>query len=219
MKSFAVIGLGRYGTAVVKKLFKMGYEVIALDKSMEKVNAIADFSTKAVCGDAKEESVLRESGIKNCGCVVVAIGNDISDSVLVALELKEMGIKRVVCKASDEKHKKVLKRIGADDVIIPEYESGEKTALSLVSDKFIDIIDLSDEYGIENRIVPDEWVGRSIAELSVRKRFGVNIVAIKNQLDEKDVNITPSSDYVFKDSDIVVLIGRTADINFLNNKS
>lgn len=219
MKSFAVIGLGRYGTAVVKKLFKMGYEVIALDKSMEKVNAIADFSTKAVCGDAKEESVLRESGIKNCGCVVVAIGSDISDSVLVALELKEMGIKRVVCKASDEKHKKVLKRIGADDVIIPEYESGEKTALSLVSDKFIDIIDLSDEYGIENRIVPDEWVGRSIAELSVRKRFGVNIVAIKNQLDEKDVNITPSSDYVFKDSDIVVLIGRTADINFLNNKS
>lgn len=219
MKSFAVIGLGRYGTAVVKKLFKMGYEVIALDKSMEKINAIADFSTKAVCGDAKEESVLRESGIKNCGCVVVAIGNDISDSVLVTLALKEIGIRRVVCKASDEKHKKVLKRIGADDVIIPEYESGEKTALSLVSDKFIDIIDLSDEYGIENRIVPDEWVGRSIAELSVRKRFGVNIVAIKNQLDEKDVNITPSSDYVFKDSDIVVLIGRTADINFLNNKS
>lgn len=219
MKSFAVIGLGRYGTAVVKKLFKMGYEVIALDKSMEKINAIADFSTKAVCGDAKEESVLRESGIKNCGCVVVAIGNDISDSVLVTLVLKEIGIRRVVCKASDEKHKKVLKRIGADDVIIPEYESGEKTALSLVSDKFIDIIDLSDKYGIENRIVPDEWVGRSIAELSVRKRFGVNIVAIKNQLDEKDVNITPSSDYVFKDSDIVVLIGRTADINFLNNKS
>lgn len=219
MKSFAVIGLGRYGTAVVKKLFKMGYEVIALDKSMEKINAIADFSTKAVCGDAKEESVLRESGIKNCGCVVVAIGNDISDSVLVTLALKEIGIRRVVCKASDEKHKKVLKRIGADDVIIPEYESGEKTALSLVSDKFIDIIDLSDKYGIENRIVPDEWVGRSIAELSVRKRFGVNIVAIKNQLDEKDVNITPSSDYVFKDSDIVVLIGRTADINFLNNKS
>ncbi|MCI8520308.1 MAG: TrkA family potassium uptake protein [Clostridia bacterium] len=219
MKTFAVIGLGRYGTAVVKKLFQMGYEVIAMDRNMEKVNAIADYSTKAVCGDAKDEEILRQSGIKNCSCVVVSMGNDITDSVLITLALKEMGVERVVCKASDEQHKKVLKKIGADDVIIPEYESGEKTAISLVSDKFIDIIGLSDEYGIENSHIPESWIGKSIAEISVRKRFGVNIVAIKNMLDDNYVNIMPPPEYIFNENDIVVLIGKITDINILNNKS
>lgn len=219
MKSFAVIGLGRFGAAVVKKLFEMGYEVIAVDVSMEKVNAISDFATKSVCADAKEESVLKQLGIKNCCCAVVAIGNNITDSVLATLSLKEMGIEKIVCKARDEQHKKILQRIGADDVIIPEYESGIKTALSLVSNKFIDVIDLSDEYGIENSIVPESWVGKSIADLSVRKRFDVNIVAVKNQMNQESVHISPSSDYVFKPNDIVVLIGRTEDIDRLNNKS
>lgn len=219
MKSFAVIGLGRFGATVVRKLFEMGYEVLAVDISMERVNAIADWATKAVCGDAKEEGVLKQIGIKNCSCVIVAIGSNITDSVLATLAVKEMGIERIVCKARDEQHKKILKRIGADDVVIPEHESGIKTAISLVSNKFIDIIDLSDEYGIENCIVPEGWIGKSIADLSVRRRFDVNIVAIKNQLRENDVNITPSADYVFRDSDIVVLIGRIEDINRMNREA
>lgn len=219
MKSFAVIGLGRFGAAVVRKLFEMGYEVLAVDINMEKVNAIADFATKSVCGDAKEESVLKQIGIKNCSCVIVAIGNNITDSVLATLAVKEMGIERIVCKARDEQHKKILKRIGADDVIIPEHESGIKTAISLVSNKLIDIIDLSDEYGIENRIVPESWIGKSIAGLSVRKRFDVNIVAIKNQFNENDVNISPLPDYVFRAGDMVVLIGRTEDINRMSSET
>lgn len=217
MKTFAVIGLGRFGMAAAMQLFNMGYEVLAVDKCMENVNLISDYVTRAVCGDAKEESVLKAIGIKNCDCVVVAIGNDITDSVLITLMLKEFGIKQVVCKAKDNQHKKVLKKIGADNVIIPEQEAGIKTAISLVSEKFMDIIDLSDEYSIADSVVPDSWVGKSIAELSVRKKHGVNIVAIKNQLDDNDVNITPSPEYRFRKTDIVVLVGKTADINYLNN--
>ena len=217
MKIFAVIGLGRFGTAVAMKLFNMGYEVIAVDKCMEKVNLIADYSTRAVCGDAKEESVLKALGIRNCDCVVVAMGHDITDSVLITLSLKELGVKKVVCKAKDNQHKKVLKKIGADNVIIPEQEAGVKTAAGLVSDKFMDIIDLSDEYSIADSMVPDNWIGKSIAELSVRKKYAVNIVAIKNQLDDNDVNISPSPEYVFKETDVVVLVGKITDINFLNN--
>lgn len=218
MKIFAVIGLGRFGMSVAMQLFNMGYEVLAVDKSMDKVNLISNYTTRAVCGDAKEESILKALGIKNCDCVVVAMGHDITDSVLITLLLKEMGIKKVVCKAQDNLHKKVLKKIGADSVIIPEQEAGIKTAAGLVSDRFMDIIDLSDEYSIADSIVPKSWIGKSISDLSVRKRFGVNIVAIKNQENDNDVNISPSPEYAFKETDIVVLVGKTTDINFLNNK-
>ncbi len=216
MKTFAVIGLGRYGTAVAMQLFNMGYEVLAVDKNMDNVNLISDCVTRAVCGDAKEESVLKSLGIRNYDCVIVAIGDDITDSVLITLMLKEMGIKQVVCKARDNQHKKALKKIGADTVIIPEQEAGIKTAIGLVSDRFMDIIDISDEYSIIDSIVPKSWIGKSIGDLSVRKKFGVNIVAVKSQLDEQAVNISPSSEYVFKGTDIVVLVGRTNDINKIN---
>ena len=213
MKTFAVIGLGRFGKSVASQLFNMGYEVLALDSNIENVNLIADYVTSAVCGDAKEESVLKSVGIRNYDCVVVAMGDNLTDSILITLLLKEMGIKQIVCKARDNQHKKVLKKIGADTVIIPEHEAGVKTAVNLVSEHFTDIVDLSDEYSIMDCVTPKSWIGKSIAELCVRKKFGVNIIAIKNQLDENDVNITPSPEYVFKETDIIVLVGQTTDIN------
>lgn len=218
MKTFVVIGLGRFGISLAMQLFNMGYEVLAVDKDIDKVNMISDSVTRAVCGDAKEESVLKALGVRNYDCVIVSTGGGISDSVLITLMLKEMEIKQVVCKALNIQHKKVLQKIGADSVIIPEQDAGIKTAIGLVSDHLIDIIDLSDEYSIADSIVPENWVGKSIDELSVRKRFGVNIVAIKNQLDEQSVNITPAPDYVFRDTDIVVLVGKTRAINILSNK-
>ncbi len=217
MKTFAVIGLGRFGFAVATQLFNMGYEVIAVDSNMENVNLISDYVTRAVCINVKEESVLKTIGIKNCDCVVVAMGNNITDSVLITLSLKEMGVKQVVCKAKDNQHKKILQKIGADTVIIPEQEAGVKTAINLVSDRFVDLIELSDEYSIADSTVPKSWIGKSLAELAVRKKYGVNIVAIKNTEKESDVNITPEPEYKFRDNDIVVLVGRNADINRLNN--
>jgi trk system potassium uptake protein TrkA len=218
MKTFAVIGLGRFGTAVATQLFNMGYEVLAIDNNMEKINMISDYVTRAVCGDAKDENVLKTLGVRNCDCVVVSMGNNITDSVLITLTLKELGIKQVVCKAKDNQHKKILKKIGADRVIIPEHESGVKTAVSLVSDTFLDLINLSDEYSIADSVVPQSWVGKTISELSVRKKYGVNIVAIKNQLNDDDVNITPEPEYAFRKTDVVIVVGKMTDINRLNNK-
>lgn len=217
MKTFAVIGLGRFGRAVAMQLFNMGCEVLAVDRSMDNINMISDYVTHAVCGDAKEESVLKALGIRNYDCVIVAIGGDLTDSVLTTLMLKEMGIKRLICKASDNNHKKLLKKIGADVVIIPEQEAGNKIAASLVSDRLMDIIDLSDEYSIADSAVPRVWIGKSIEELSVRKKYGVNIVAIKNREEDNSVNINPGPSYRFGENDIVVLVGETKTINALTN--
>ncbi|MGN0107390.1 MAG: potassium channel family protein [Hominilimicola sp.] len=216
MKTFAVIGMGRFGMSAAKKLAELGCEVIAIDNDGDKVNEIADYVTKAAQLDAKNEEHLRNLGIKNCECAIVAIGDNVMDCVFITLTLKEMGVGKVVCKARDEQHGKVLKKVGADMVIIPEQEAGEKVASRLVSRQFIDILHISDEYSIEDTRVPEKWVGKSLADLSVRKKYGVNIVAIKNSLTPNDVNITPEPDYRFKDTDIVVLVGRTRDINKFN---
>ena len=216
MKTFAVIGMGRFGISVAKKLAELRCEVIAIDSDGDKVNEVADYVTKAAQLDAKNEELLRNIGIKNCECAIVAIGDNVMDCVFITLTLKEMGVKKVVCKARDAQHETVLRKVGADMVIIPEQEAGEKIASRLVSRQFIDILRISDEYSIEDMRVPKKWVGKSLADLSVRKKYGVNIVAIKNSLNTNDVNITPEPEYRFNDTDIVVLVGRTQDINKLN---
>ena len=195
MKTFTVIGLGRFGTSVAMQLFNMGYEVLAIDKNMDKINAIANLVTRAACTDAKDER---------------------TDSVLTTLALKDMGVKQVVCKAKDNMHKTVLKKVGADNVIIPEQEAGIKAAIELVSDRLFDIIELSDEYSIVDAVVPNTWIGKSIMELSVRKKYNVNIVAIKSNNGGK-VNISPEPEYKFKDTDIVVLVGDIESINRLES--
>ena len=210
MKTFAVIGLGIFGHTIARQLFDMGYEVLAIDTDLEKVNAVADNVTSAVCADAREEAALRSVGIKNCGCVIVAV-SDMGVSVLATLLLKEMGIERVVCKAKDKNQSKILKKVGADSVIIPEYEMGMKTAVSLVSNHLVDYIDLSDEYGIIDIAVPKSWISKTIAELNIRKKYEINIIAVKNALDSSSVIIAPPPAYEFGQNDIVVFVG-TADV-------
>ena len=216
METFAVLGLGRFGSAVAKQLFNMGYEVLAVDRNMDKVNFMADHVTQAVGGDVKDENVLKSIGISNYDCVIIAIGN-LSDSILTTLLVKEAGVKKVVCKALDYNHKKVLKKIGADSVIIPEHEIGIKTAVGLASKHLVDVIDLSDKYGIIDVGVPASWVGKGIGELNVRNKYGMNIIAIKNAGDDQKIIITPGADYKFEKSDIIVFVGEIKTVNILNN--
>ena len=183
MKTFTVIGLGKFGMAAALQLAEMDCEVLAVDRDMEKINLIANQVTSAICGDAREENVLKSLGIRNYDCVIVAVGDHLTDSVLITLMLKEMGVKKIVCKARDNQHEKVLKKIGADMVIIPEWDAGKKVAASLLSNKFMDLIDISEDYGIADCVVPRNWVGKSIADLSVRRKYKVNIVAIKDGTD------------------------------------
>lgn len=218
MKSFVVIGLGRFGQAVAEQLIALGGEVLAIDNDMSTVNEIANDVTQAVCADAKDENVLKTLGVRNYDCAVIAIGDNISDSVLITMNVKELGIKNIVCKAKDAQHKRVLERIGADSVIIPEYEAGKKMAYSLISQRMIDIIDISSEYSIVDINAPKSWIGKTIEQLSVRKKYGVNIVAIKNGFNENDVTINPAPDYTFGETDIVALVGRSQQIRKISEQ-
>ncbi len=212
---YAVIGLGRFGKSVAMQLYQMGCEVLAIDADEQNIEEISDYVTYAVCCDAKNEAALRAAGIEDCTCVIVAIGQDITDSVLNTLILKEMGIKKIVCKAMDHNHKKVLEKIGADMVIIPEYEMGIKVAKKLVSVNVLDFIDISDEFGIADIKVPVDWVGRKINELDIRRKMNINVIAIKAG---ERIEMLPGADYTFSKEDIVVVGAKFDDIDKITDR-
>lgn len=212
---FAVIGLGRFGRTIAKQLYDMDYDVLAIDADEKNIETVADNVTYSVCCDAKNESSLKAAGIEDCTCVIVAIGQDITDSVLTTLILKEIGIKKVICKANDINHKKVLEKIGADMVIIPEYEMGIKIAKRLVCADILDFIDISEKFGIADISVPDSWIGCKISEIDIRRRYKVNVIAIKTG---DTVEMLPSADYVFNKDDTIVIGGSYEDIDKMANK-
>lgn len=206
MKSYVVIGLGRFGTEVALRLHDLGCEVLAIDSSNELVQQVSNEVTQAVVADAQDKEVLRALGVKNFDCGVVAIGGSLTDSVLATLNLKELGVPHVVCKAHDETHKKVLLKLGADQVIIPEQENAARLARSLASFNVLDYIELSEDYGIIDVPAPKSWIGKSLRELNVRARVGVNILAIKHN---GKINISPSPDAPIQESDVLVVLGDT----------
>lgn len=203
MKSYIVIGLGRFGTSVATKLFELGNEVLAIDASEENIQQIANHVTHAVVGDARDEAVLRSLGARNFDCAIVAIGGDLAASILVTLTLKEIGVPAVVCKASSEIYKRALEKVGADRVVIPEHEMATKLAQSLACSSILDFIELSDEYGIAEVTAPQSWHGKTIRELNVRVRYGVTILAFKQG---KKLNIQPDAgEQITPDTAIIVL--------------
>ncbi len=212
MKTFVVIGLGRFGSAVARKLFEMGHEVLVIDDNEAAVQKISSVVTHAVAADAKDPNTLKALGIRNYDCAILAIAENIEDSVLITLALKDLGIREVVCKARDAQHKKILEKLGADRVIIPEYEMGLKTAVKLGSENLLDFIELSDNYGISEIKVPSKWIGQGIAEIDIRKKYKINVIAVKNECC-KEVTAVPGPEYIFKENDILVIMGKNENIN------
>ena len=206
MKSYVVIGLGRFGTEVARRLYELGCEVLAIDSANELVQQISSDVTQAVVADAQDKDVLRALGVKNFDCGVVAIGGSLTDSVLAAMNLKELGVPHIVCKAHDETHKKVLLKVGADQVVIPEQENAARLARSLSSFNVLDYIELSEDYGIIDVPAPASWVGKTLRELNVRAKVGVNILAIKHN---GQINISPSPDAPIAAEDVLVVLGDT----------
>ncbi len=206
MKSYVVIGLGRFGTEVARRLCELGCEVLAIDSSNDLVQQISSDVTQAVVADAQDKEVLRALGVKDFDCGIVAIGASLNDSVLATLNLKELGVPHVVCKAHDETHKKVLLKLGADQVVIPEQENAARLARSLSSFNVLDYIELSEDYGIIDVPVPASWVGKTLRELNVRAKVGVNILAIRH---DGKVNISPSPDAPIQKADVLVVLGDT----------
>ncbi|MBQ6839105.1 MAG: TrkA family potassium uptake protein [Oscillospiraceae bacterium] len=210
MKSYIVIGLGRFGSEVARRLCEYGCEVLAMDTVSELVQQVSNEVTHAVVGDARDKEVLRALDASNFDCAIVAIGGSLADSVLATMNLKELGIPKIVCKAHDETHRQVLLKLGADQVVIPEQENAARLARSLSSPNVLDYIELSDEYGIIEVPVPKRWINKSLIELNVRAKLGVNIIAIER--DEK-INVSPGADYRLLEGDILVVLGDTDALN------
>lgn len=204
MKSYIVIGLGRFGSEVAIRLCQLGCEVLAVDSRNEPVQQISDDVTHAVVADARDVNVLRALGAAEFDCGIVAIGGNLAESVLATMSLKELGIPTVVCKAHDDVHAQVLKKLGADRVVIPEKENAQRLAKSLSSENVLDYIELSDDYGIIDVPAPKSWLNKNLRELNVRAQLGVNILAIKRA---GKINVSPSADFVIEDGDVMVILG------------
>ena len=206
MKSFLVIGLGRFGAAAAETLSDMGYEVAAMDTDADAVSRLSDHVTSASINDAREISVLRAIGAAEFDCAIVAMGEDLAASILITMNLKELGCKKVVCKAQNETYKKALERIGADQVIIPEREMAQRLVQSLASDSFLDYVELSENFAIVEVRPPESWRGKSLKDLNVRAKHQVNVLAIKNG-DSGKMNMNPGADDRIGRNDTVMIMG------------
>lgn len=209
MKSFAIIGIGRFGESVAKTLTELGNEVLVIDKRADRVQEVSEFVTHAVEADVMDESILKELGLRNFDVVIVSIGSDREASIMATLLAKEMGVKRIIAKAQAELHGKVLKKVGADKVVFPERDMGTRVAHNLTSTNILDYIELSPDFSILEIGALKNWEGKTLKELRLRNKYGVNIIAIK---DGTNVNISPSSENVIKKDDIIVMIGDSKDI-------
>lgn len=206
-KQYAIIGMGRFGSSIANRLYEAGNEVLGIDKDEDRIEECKDFVTHAVIADTTEEHALRELGIRNFDVVVVSIGNDIQASILTTLLLKELGVKQIVAKALNKYHGKVLSKIGADKVVYPERDMGERVAHSLMSPNVLNFIEVSKDYSIEEIMVPSRLAGKSLRELDIRARYHLSVIAIKTR---EEIRINPSPDQIIKENDVLLMIGENA---------
>ena len=204
MKSYVVIGLGRFGQTLARQLCMLGAEVLAMDVSNELVQQVADQVTHAVVGDAQDKDVLRALGVRDFDCAIVAIGSDLAASVLTVMNLQELEAPYIICKAHDETHRRVLEKLGVNRVVIPEQENAARLARSLNSHNVLDYIELSEDYGILEIPAPKSWIGKTLKELNVRAKLGVNIIAVESG---EKTNVSPAADYLIQAGDIMVVLG------------
>ena len=214
-KQFVIFGLGRFGISLATTLSEAGYEVMVVDKCEESIQEIAPFVTHAVQADAADMDTLKSLGIRNFDVAIVAIGKDIQSSIMTTLLLKELGIPYVVAKASSEIHERVLRKIGADRIILPEQEMGIRIANNLISGNILDHIQLSSEYSIIEMGILPEWRGKSIIELDPRGVYGINIIAVQRG---GVIDISPSPNYILEQEDTLVVVGSNKQIQILESK-
>ena len=178
-KTYAVFGLGRYGRAVAEELVNNGAEVLAVDIDQNSVDSAVEVIPVCKCADVTEPEVINRLGIANVDVVIIAMANNLEASVMAVTLCKEAGVKTVIVKCGNEMHQKILSRVGADKVIFPEKESGTRLAKNLLTSGFSEMIELSDDVSMVEIDVRDEWVGKSLIELSLRKKYSINVVAVK----------------------------------------
>ena len=204
--TYAVFGLGRYGTAVARELVENGMEVIAVDSDQRIVNAAADELPICKCADITDPEVIRQLGIGNVDVVIVAMANNLEASVMAVTLCKEAGVPTVIAKCANEMHQKILNRVGADKVVFPENESGIRLAKNLLSSGFVDMVSLAKNVSMIELDVKPDWVGKNLIELNLRKKYSINVVALRKG-DAVSVDIDPHA--ALQESDKLIVIANT----------
>lgn len=217
-RQYAVLGLGVFGSTVAKTLSKHNCEVIAVDCDSKCVNRMADIVTQAMQCDISDIEQLRSAGIQDCDVAFVSMGSHLEESALGIINLKELGVPYIICKAKNKRYKQVFLELGANKVVRPEKEMGEQIAKSVLGRNIIDIIDLDKDYSVIEVPAPQEWVGKTLVELDLRKRYSVNVVGIKSITDAL-LNVSPDPDYQIHEQDHLMIIASSntlEKIDFLN---
>lgn len=210
-KQYVVLGLGVFGSTVAKTLSEFGCEVLAIDKNPECVQRISEFTTKAVVGDITDFQFLSNLGIDEFDVGVVAIGNHLEESLLGVLNLKEIGVPYIIAKAKNKRFQAILKKIGADRIVRPEKEMGERVARSLLHKNITDLVELDDQYSIVEMSVPQAWVGHSLNDLDLRKNYGINILGRRNK-ETHDLELYIDPHYMIQLEDHFIMIAKTTAI-------
>ncbi len=203
-KQIAVFGLGRFGSAVARQLQTMGHEVLGVDVNPDLVDMLSADLTHTVVCDCTDDEALKALGLRNFDVAVVAIGHDVQASILATVVLKEIGVPMVVAKAAGELHGRTLAKVGADKVVFPERDMGARVAHSLVTGSVMDYIELSPEYTIMEMAATEKLSGKTLRELNLRARFGINVMAIKQG---EEINAAPLATDVVNEGDVLVLLG------------
>ena len=204
-QTYAIIGLGRFGGALLQTLIANGQDVMGIDINEENVNDYRDIATQVVVADAQEDDVLRKLDIASFDHVIIAIGHNMQASILATINAKDLGAKNVIAKAENHTHLRVLTKIGADVVVQPEREMGERVARKLLAPNMLNFIELSGDYSMaEIQIVNPAFYGRSIKDLNIRKKFGLNVIAVRHA---NEVIVAPEASYTLQEKDIVSVVG------------
>lgn len=212
MKSFCIIGLGRFGQTLALTLSNKGHQVMVIDQNEETVSLLSDTVTNAVIGNCTSETVLRDSGVPDYDCAVICISKNLDDSILTTIQLKDLGVKEVVVRAANDMHRRILEKVGADRIVMPERDMGEKLANMLSkSTDVMEYIEFSKDYSIIETRVPDSWIGKSLAELLIRSKYGVTVLAVKKG-GSGAMNISPDVKQPFEENDSVSLMGSNAQL-------
>ncbi len=211
MKRFAVIGLGNFGFHAAKALYEDGNEVIAIDTDKTRVQLIDPHSTDAIVLDATDKDAIKSLGLERMDGVIVSTGTKISPSILICLHLQEIGVKNILAKALDEDHAKILKRVGANEIIHPERDMALRISRGLSQPNMLDFIPIAEDFDLLQVAPPRGFIGKSLKELNLRAKYQVHIIAIKELVPENFV-LVPPANFVIKDSDILIMLGKSDDI-------
>ena len=203
-KQFVVIGLGRFGSSIATTLYSLGNDVLVIDKNEDLIQDIASEVTHAVQADATDENALKALGIRNFDVAIISIGGDIQSSVMATLIVRELGVKYIIAKGNGELHAKVLYKIGADRVVLPEKDMGVRVAHNIISSSILDYIELSSDYSIMEVKAFEDWVGKDLKSLDLRKKYGINVIAIKKG---EKINLNPAADDIVCKDNVIVAIG------------